>query len=229
MKQLSFLSLIFFIISSINASCQEKVCEVLMDQIKGRYTGNCIEGKAHGKGRSVGKDSYEGDFKNGYPDGFGEYNWENQDRFKGNWKKGRMEGTGEMYYKVGLSDSIVKGFWKKGKYIGLFEKQYDVVSNSSRIIKINCSLVSKRGEDINITMHQLSNPSRGLTELRVSNIIVLAGSYFSKTDQSMYNSSTTRFKQVVFPFRAIFTLNNGEIAEILFNEKGNYEVYVDMQ
>ena len=46
-------------------------CNVLLDAIKGTYTGGCKNGKADGEGVAQGTDSYEGSFKNGLPEGIG--------------------------------------------------------------------------------------------------------------------------------------------------------------
>jgi len=36
-----------------------------MGTIKGTYTGDCKKGKASGKGKAIGTDTYKGDFKTG--------------------------------------------------------------------------------------------------------------------------------------------------------------------
>ena len=94
MKQVLFLALAFLFYTN-RLSAQEKECEVKMDAIKGLYTGECAEGKATGKGKSVGTDQYEGDFKDGYPDGKGMYTWKDGYYFVGAFKKGRKEGREE--------------------------------------------------------------------------------------------------------------------------------------
>ncbi len=224
MKQVLFLALAFLFYTN-RLSAQGKECEVKMDAIKGLYTGECAEGKATGKGKSVGTDQYEGDFKDGYPDGKGMYTWKDGHYFVGAFKKGRKEGKGDMYYESASGgDSVITGFWKKDKYFGLYEKQYEVISTSSRVTKVDCSLTDKIGEDIFITVHQLR--SGGAV---ISNITNITGTYYTKSNQVMTNSSMTKIQQVTFPFRAIFNLSNGESAEIIFNEKGNYDVYMDVQ
>ena len=87
--------------------------------------------------------SYEGEWVNGAPDGYGIYIWPNGDKYEGEWDKGIMiwgtytwpekesnymykyvgefnknkefEGYGTAYYNGG---DINKGFWKNGQYIG---------------------------------------------------------------------------------------------------------------
>ncbi len=214
-----------------NIYCQQSNCEVLLDDIKGTYTGECVKGKAYGLGKSIGTDTYEGNFKDGLPEGSGKYTWKNENYYVGNWKKGRLEGAGEMHYKtVTLQDSVITGFWKKGKYIGLYEKQFMVIGSTSRITKVDCRITDLKGEDIIITYHQsvVSSSMTTATQLPViSSISNLLGSFYTKNSQVLTNSSITRIQQVIFPYRAIFFLSNGENAEILFNEKGNYDVYIE--
>ena len=224
MKQLLFL-IIAFLFFAGKLAAQENACEVKMETIMGVYTGECAEGKANGKGKSVGTDQYEGDFKNGYPDGSGRYTWKDGHYFIGIYKKGHKDGAGDMYYKSASGgDSVITGFWKKDKYIGLYEKQYVILSTSGRVNKADCRLTDKKGEDILITVHQVTG---GLQS--INNITTITGTFYSKNNQLMTNSSLTKLQQVTFPFQAIFYFSNGESTEILFNEKGNYDVWVDMQ
>jgi len=233
MKQLFFSSLIIFAFST-KISAQEKTCLVSLEAINGVYTGDCDKGKANGKGKSIGTDQYDGEFKDGYPDGKGTYTWKDGHYFIGNYKKGKKEGKGDMYYEgAGGADSVVTGFWKKDKYIGEYEKQYVVIAYSGRVNKVECSLTDKKGQDIFITIHRKSGGGAvqtGSTATPVVNDVQhVSGTFYTRSNQVMTNSSMTRIQQVVFPFRAIFTFSNGESAEILFNEKGNYDVYVDLQ
>ena len=71
-------------------------CEVDIESLKGTYAGDCKKNKAHGKGKAVGIDTYEGDFKNGVPDGNGIYTWNNKNVFEGKYLKGPREGKGKM-------------------------------------------------------------------------------------------------------------------------------------
>jgi len=229
MKQLFFL---FLVISFFNQklSAQEKNCEVSMETIKGIYTGDCEDGKAKGKGKSVGTDIYEGEFKKGYPEGFGKYTWQNKNFYVGNFKKGNLEGSGEMHYvKVSEPDSIVKGFWKKNKYIGIYERPYYVQSSTSHITKVDCRLIRKNGNSISITTHPLAGTgARNPVLISVSNVSVFIGSFISQVSQDFSSGTITRLQEVVFPFRATFFLSNGDQTDIIFNEPGEYDVTIDI-
>lgn len=55
-------------------------CVVLDPDISGSYSGDCLNGLAHGLGTAIGKDKYVGYFENGAAHGRGTYTWgENSD------------------------------------------------------------------------------------------------------------------------------------------------------
>lgn len=216
-------SLLLFLLAL--TSMAQETCEVKLTDIKGTYTGDCADGKANGKGKSIGTDEYEGDFKDGYPEGKGMYIWKDGHYFIGNFKKGKKEGKGDMYYEGAKGDdSVITGYWKKDKYVGHYENKYEVVGSTTHIGKVNFTLQNEKGDDILITVHQLLDIA-----ITISSITILAGQYNNKTTQQLSNSSITNITDVVFPFRAIFYLSNGESADLLFNEKGDYDVYIDVQ
>ena len=62
----------------------------------------------------------------------------------------------------------------------------------------------------------------------LSNISVLEGTYYTQSFQVLGNTGLIRLQNVSFPFKAIFYLSNGEQTEILFNEAGDYDVYINM-
>lgn len=225
MKQILLIVIsLFFPICILRA---QENCEVKVKELQGAFTGGCEKGKANGTGKAVGTDQYEGEFKDGYPDGKGMYTWNDGHYFIGSFKKGKLEGKGDMYYEsVSGNDSVISGFWKKDKYYGEYEKQFIVIANTTRINKIDCSLTDKKGDNIYITVHQRNGSS---SPAYVTNVSSISGFFYSKNNQVQTNISLTRLQQVGFPFHAIFYLSNGENAEIKFYEKGNYDVYIDMQ
>lgn len=204
---------------------QAQDCKVSAEAIKGTYTGDCKDGKANGKGKSVGTDTYEGEFKNGMPDGYGEYTWSNKEVYKGNFKKGDKDGQGEMKFisKAG-KDSTVTGFWKKNKYIGLYEKPYLVGDKTTKINRVDFSLARNTQQYgvININTYMIS----GSDAPEITDITILAGDYVTKSGSLLGKSAVTRLQQVTFPFRARFRYSNGEMVDISFNEKAEYEISV---
>ena len=96
MKQ--FLLILFCVISGNYLYAQDADCKVLLDSLKGTYTGECKNGKANGTGKAVGINTYDGEFKNGLPEGKGKYTWSNGDYYFGSWKKGQKDGKGELHH-----------------------------------------------------------------------------------------------------------------------------------
>lgn len=91
-------------------------CRVMLDDIAGSYEGDCHKEKAHGHGKAIGKDTYEGEFKKGYPDGEGKYTWINGDYFEGTFVKGKREGEGKMVFASVNADSILTGYWEDDRF-----------------------------------------------------------------------------------------------------------------
>src|SRR5688500_4937365 len=101
-----------FIIVCVSSNVYAQDCLVALESIKGTYEGGCDKGKANGKGKASGSDTYEGEFKNGLPEGQGKYNWKNKSFYVGSMKKGLRDGKGEMHYILTSGyDSTVTGFW----------------------------------------------------------------------------------------------------------------------
>lgn len=112
----SFASVLFFFF--LNPSFSQKECKVLMPQIAGEYTGKCKNGVAHGKGLSIGEDTYEGNFKVGLPFGKGEYKWSTGERYVGEWEFGKREGEGIFYYFKDNEPLTLDGMWIDDQYVG---------------------------------------------------------------------------------------------------------------
>ncbi|MCK5719793.1 MAG: hypothetical protein KAH84_07575 [Thiomargarita sp.] len=90
-------------------------CEVVDIRLRGQYIGKCnVNNQAHGQGKAVGIDKYQGEFFNGTPNGKGTYIWTNGDRFIGQFKNGQMHGRGVMKYIDGY-DEI--GKWTRGQLV----------------------------------------------------------------------------------------------------------------
>ncbi|NOY49107.1 MAG: hypothetical protein GXO88_00850 [Chlorobi bacterium] len=109
--------LIVAVLFSISCSAQNN-CKVLMDSLKGTYNGKCKKGLAHGLGKAVGADTYEGRFRKGYPDGKGVYTWASGDVYDGTWKMGQRDGEGVYRFAFDGHDSIQSGIWRKDVYKG---------------------------------------------------------------------------------------------------------------
>ncbi|NOU61250.1 hypothetical protein [Marinifilum caeruleilacunae] len=113
--------LVFLIISILTiqySSAQNNQCSVLLKSISGSYTGDCKNGLANGKGKSVGQDTYIGMFKDGLPHGKGKYLYRNGNTFQGYWKNGEKNGKGKYKYSLNGEKHTLSGYWKQNEYAG---------------------------------------------------------------------------------------------------------------
>ncbi len=167
-------------------------CKVLSKTINEWYNGDCKKGKADGKGIAKGVDTYEGEFKKGYPDGFGTYTYQDGSIFTGKFKKGKKEGEGELTIKA---DNIVTGFWKKDEYVGLYENPYKKTDKSQNVTAYSIKQVETNINSIRLYVKKdnvlVKDPSFG-------NITVLNGNYQTTIPSRDYYE----ISNVTFPFKA---------------------------
>lgn len=208
-------------------------CEVEKESLKGTYTGDCKKGKAHGNGKAVGIDTYEGDFKSGLPDGQGTYTWNNNNVFTGKFVKGLRDGKGIMILKrEGGQDSVIEGYWKKDAFIGKNEKPWQVYSRTGSVREVSIEFTPDDAHKIKFivtnTTGGVGSISGQLPRNKVDNVIVLKGNYERITSlESHYKSTETTLTEVAFPFRAKLQIAREEI-EIEFFERGSYIVNISI-
>lgn len=102
-------------------------CIVNDKDISKSYTGACVNGKAEGLGKAVGRDVYIGYFKNGNKHGNGLYIWNANNYYDGSWLYDQKEGFGHNYNHycsqagwlscAGWSTDDDKGLFKNGKFV----------------------------------------------------------------------------------------------------------------
>ncbi len=220
------ISLLVFLCISFFVFSQD--CTVEMQALKGTYAGECKKGKANGKGKALGTDTYEGDFKSGLPDGEGTYTWANGNRYIGHFTNGLKEGKGNFFYKrENAKDSILAGYWLNDKYNGLQETAYKLVYKSRLINDLEVEY--KQDPDNRITFF-ITNTSGGgffidgteMPKMKIDEIQIISGSY----GRLVYNDSHAKktesiLEDVVYPIR--FKANIGEEQlEMEFKKPGNY-------
>lgn len=225
---------------SLGLSSQD--CSVEMQSLKGNYSGECKKGKANGKGKAVGTDIYEGQFKSGLPDGEGIYLWSGGNRYNGGFVSGLKEGVGTMLYKrTNATDSIVEGFWKNDLYVGKDENPYRVYFKSKNIneletsfkddkfYKISFEITNNTSGKANVTNIYNPDPDTRPSEspkMQIEEVEVTRGSY----GRLYHNDNHTKkmesiFEDVVFPIR-LKTKIGEETIEMEFRKPGSYKVSV---
>lgn len=237
---------ILFILSSVNLLAQP--CSVNVDSLKGQYIGDCKKGKANGKGTATGVDTYTGEFKNGYPDGYGKYTWKNGSRYDGYWKSGLFDGQGTLFNTrdTTKADSVgvIKGFWKKGKYVGHYEHPYSLTLLTNGITDF--SIRKSGNENSEITLYVKSTTAGGadlatnfLPKIVLSNIQLYEGRFEEQQNDESYSNTTNKYilKKITFPFYAVFSFklsasawtNRTEQISVKISENNSYIIQLNME
>ena len=229
MKRSSYLLIIIVSFFFFKQSFSQD-CTVDNASIKGTYTGDCKKGKANGKGKSVGTDTYEGDFRNGLPDGNGSYTWSNGSNFKGGFVKGLKQGKGTLTFKrQSAEDSVVEGFWKNDVYIGKFEFPYSIYFKSKSISELE---VQYKKDGFSQITYFVTNTSGGVAtpmggtypRLKVDEVQLTSGRYGRMVVNDVHTKKTESIlSDVYYPCR-MKVLIAGEQLEIEFREPGSYIV-----
>jgi hypothetical protein len=201
---------------------QEMECKVLKPEISGNYAGECKKGLAHGKGIAIGKDRYEGRFRDGLPDGNGTYTYANGDVYEGDFKNGMRHGTGKFTITDPGKDSVCMGIWAEDKFIKkILPPEYSVL----RTINIQRYTVQKIKEGNRVMFAFLQN---GMINYSISNVSfgVVGGTPVSIGQEQ-------GFENIRFPFtcRVTYTTENQfrsttfQVSfEIRINEPGDWLV-----
>lgn len=207
---------------------QPSDCKVLLDSIKGTYSGECSNGKASGPGKSVGVHTYEGDFKAGLPEGKGKYTWPSGDYYYGGWKKGLKEGKGELHRFENGKESMVTGYWKKGNYRGEYENPYVINNVTNDIGRVEVTKINDKDFSLAVTVENLVGGGSGSGQQGTTVMTghqVTRGSYVSKSNNVLTNKEVTTFRGIIFPFRVIMNFGNTMIDIEIF-EQGNWDMRV---
>jgi len=229
--KLATLTVCLFIYSS---GLAQEACKVLTPALSGNYDGECKKGRAHGSGKAQGTDQYEGEFKDGFPNGQGVYQWKNGDSYNGTWLAGKRSGQGDMTFKrAGKSDSLVTGFWKKDEFAGKFEKPAQVVTRTLEVTKADLKFEASSAKEIVVLLSNTTGnmptfggqirPKASLREVNVSK-----GSYTKLLNFYETNKHTAyKLENVTFPFRAKFRVGNQEV-EAEFFEPGKFTLEIGL-
>ncbi|MCF6170449.1 MAG: hypothetical protein L3J66_05665 [Bacteroidales bacterium] len=127
MKKLLVILFVLFFSGTGSIVIAQQNCQVLIPAIVGNYFGKCKKGLAHGKGKAIGIDTYEGVFRRGLPNGNGTYTWANGDEYQGKWVDGQMSGEGVLTIKTDKGDSLIAGIWKENEYLGPLPARPEVI------------------------------------------------------------------------------------------------------
>ncbi len=205
-------------------------CKVLKAEISGNYTGGCKKGKASGKGKATGTDSYDGDFVAGLPHGKGTYTWANGNVFNGDFLNGKKEGKGILVIKrENLKDSTVEGFWENDKYIGRNGAPWRLIYKSKLINEVE---VEKKGDKYHRITFVIINTSGGakdieggeMERLKVDEVQAITGQFGRLGHNDIHAKKTESYiDDINFPFRFKAMIGSEEI-EFEFREEASYVI-----
>lgn len=178
----------------------QEECEVLMENLKGEYRGECKRGLAHGYGEAEGKDHYIGDFKKGYPHGNGTYTWSTGERYEGEWKRGMRDGEGTYYFFANGEDTVIYGKWVDDEYVGVYHAKPYNVDYRSNIGRVTFTKISDNQRYVRLKFMRSGGELTNISDL------LLTGSSGVENTSRMF----TGFENAEFPFKGkvIFTAPN---------------------
>ena len=214
------LSLLFLLALSFNQVSAQSDCKVKVEELSGKYEGDCKKGLAHGFGTATGEDKYEGQFRKGLPHGKGIYTYNNGMVYDGEFKNGLKDGEGHMTLApINNTDSILVGFWAKDKYVGKHKTPYKVHYKSPLVTSTKITNADDEESIIFITISLKgkteSNPNFTLQEQ--------IGAY--STIQSF--GRATKVYVARFPFRFTLTYMD-ETADIEILNEGSWNIAIDI-
>ncbi|MBK6966666.1 MAG: hypothetical protein IPH20_22890 [Bacteroidales bacterium] len=211
MKNKLITGLLIIAVFSVVKGFSQNSCEVMKQALTGTYTGGCKKGLAHGKGIAQGADRYEGQFKNGLPDGEGTYYWSGGEIYRGDWKEGKRHGIGIYTFHGTGSDTIRDGHWVNDHYAGPVVPKPQVISKEG----VDRFTFKKGGDAthrVMINMYQ-----NGARNMGISNLMLSSSSGYEST-----LGPATGFEEVTFPV----------IIKVMYstpNKTNTTEVYVKFE
>lgn len=216
------LTVVFISFLSLTAFTQSK-CKVLVPDLEGEYIGKCKKGLAHGKGKAVGKDTYQGNFRKGLPNGEGTYTWASGAQYVGDWVNGYRTGEGIYKYKSNNADSVQAGMWKENEYLGPTPKK-PIVIRKEFVTRQNFRR-NGDGDRILIDIYQNGSPNRDILDF---SLISTSGSYFE-------SGRSHGIETVIFPVTVKIKYESWNVAhtsrhsatfEFEISEPGNWQVEI---
>ena len=205
-SKIKLLILPLFAFLFIPMQAQEK-CEVLSENLKGDYRGECRKGLAHGYGEAQGKDYYIGEFKKGYPDGNGTYTWCTGEKYEGEWDMGLRDGEGTYHFFANGKDSVIYGKWVDDEYVGVYHARAYNVEYRNNVGRVTFTKISDDQQYVRLKFMRDGGEHTNISDL------LMTGSSGTENTSRMF----TGFENAEFPFKgkAIFNAPNAFYAATL--------------
>ncbi|NVO09451.1 MAG: hypothetical protein HXX16_05765 [Bacteroidales bacterium] len=202
----------------------QEPCNVLKNNTLKKYEKKCKKELANGKELATCMDKYEGDLKNGLPDGIGKYTWSSGDVYEGGWKEGKRDGEGRYSFRKDGVDSVKTGIWKDDKFIKKMALTPYRIIRSMSVSRYTAQKI-KNGSRVLFLFEQ-----NGVYDTYVSNL------RFTTTSGTNYSLGIKQgFDNVEFPFNCVvsyrtknsYRVNPVDVSfEIEIKEPGCWEVHL---
>jgi hypothetical protein len=223
MRTLSIFFMIVFTLFRIHVFSQD-ACKVLKPEISEKYTGNCKNGLADGKGIAEGTDKYEGKFKKGFPNGTGKYTWSTGEVYEGSWKEGKRDGQGKYTYKLNGVETVDFGIWKDDAF---FRKILPSPYTVYRATSITRYSVKRLGDGTRVLFSLMQNGNN--TQVGNLSLYSTSGNNFSFGTKFGYENlefPCTLKLSYTCPNKIKTASINVEF-EIIIKEAGSWEVTIN--
>jgi hypothetical protein len=216
--------------NSVFAQDSAQSCKVELKDLAGKYTGECKNGYANGKGEATGLHHYIGVFKNGLPNGTGIYYYSDSNYYSGSFQEGIKEGKGEFHYiRKGVPDSLIKGYWSADEFRG---KNYvtNKISGTQYFDNVDITPTKDIGHTMKIEISTTSGTPNGGNinngfVLTLANLTPTNGVFASKvSDFTSGNKSSVTYDISKFPAYFFVTLSNGQTFNLELYKAANWTV-----
>ena len=170
----------------------DKEIQVKIKELQGVFKGKSKKNLAHGHGIAQGTDTYEGNFRKGFPNGNGKYIWHTGEIYDGKWVMGKKEGYGKYYFKnENGEDSFIAGYWKDDIYLGKNVKSSDYIIERKR--NIDKLSINKRGGGN--TIHIKYQRGGGNALYKINDL-----KYIHSSGNEITAANISGFENIEYPF-----------------------------
>src|SRR5450432_862711 len=222
----------------LNAQDSSSGCKVIALSLLASYKGECKNGLANGQGEAFGIQHYIGSFKDGLPNGFGTFYYDDSTYHTGYFQDGVKEGKGEAdYLHKGKQDSVIRGYWSGNEYRGKKYITYDF-DGASKFDRYEINASPDWGHTISFEIYTTTGSPLGIPNdlhdagyvLRIDDITVGSNAIIrllSKVDT--FTRSFSTYDLNTFPIILYAHLSNGDSFKLHLykNAKWTVRLYVN--
>jgi hypothetical protein len=212
-------------------------CKVEVENLTGKYAGECKNGYANGNGEAQGLHRYTGSFRNGLPNGKGVYYYSDSVYHSGSFQDGIKEGKGETHYlRSGMTDSVIRGYWSADEYRGKSYQTY-MFSGEGQFDLTEISPSAETGNTITIEISTTSGAPDGTPKSTSGSDFVLTVTELATSDENTVKqvqtySTASKFSATYqissFPIKLQATLSNGRTFDLELYKAANWKARLYM-